>query len=159
MLLRKRAHLRVDSLHPPVELGDSLLILRDISFNWPGVKGGDLRGEQVHSRFKLLQSLALGGEQTDRQVPYSFRDVFTQDSKRAFALRCNEYTAASCEIVAYDVCDRVSFPGARRSLHDDSLDTGTLEAFHDSDLFLIERLRKKELTNLFWLRRDLIMWT
>ena len=94
---------------------------------------------------KLLEPLAFGSEEADRQVANPFRDLITQNGERAFAFRRDEHPPARCKIMANDIRDGVSLAGAGRSLHHHAFYLRAFQPPYNGDLFLIESFRKKEL--------------
>src|SRR5205823_4621311 len=95
---------------------------------------------------KLLEALAFGSKETDREIANTFGNLIAKNAERTLALRSDENAAPGSQIMADDVCDRVRLAGSGRSLHDDSLDIGALQSPDDRDLLLVERLGEKELT-------------
>ena len=147
VLFGEAAHLRVDRGDTALQLGYAPFAVADVPLGRSHIEGGNFRRQKIDGRFKLLEPLAFGGQETDCEVANTLRDLIAQDGQRPLTLGCDENATPGGEVMADYIRDRVSLPGSGRSLHDHSLDVSALEALDDSDLLLIEGLGEKELAD------------
>src|SRR5271165_3400165 len=106
-----------------------------------GAKGLDDGLQDPDCGLELLEAFALRGRDADCERTDAFREVIAQDGQGRLAVRDDEHALPCRHCVANDVRDRMRLPGARWTLNYDAV--GALEAAHDLDLLVVERLGEK----------------